>query len=146
MQVGCVAIFQFHYGTIKSSNTPVCSSGRKRFQFHYGTIKRQRNLLSVVWVQYFNSTMVRLKVVGQEPAIELAKFQFHYGTIKSVATWNTLCPLWNFNSTMVRLKAGEPSTRTPCISVFQFHYGTIKRRKSRQKNRCNTISIPLWYD
>ena len=39
MQGGCVAVFQFHYGTIKSMKNYSEKSLRNLFQFHYGTIK-----------------------------------------------------------------------------------------------------------
>ena len=32
-------LFQFHYGTIKSSSTGSISFNSQGFQFHYGTIK-----------------------------------------------------------------------------------------------------------
>ncbi len=55
---------------------------------------------------YFNSTMVRLKVVGCSP--------FH--------------PLiQNFNSTMVRLKADLLGLLEIVKTIFQFHYGSVKR-------------------
>ena len=60
----CVQKFQFHYGTIKSSFFGSQISGFKRFQFHYGTIKRTGRFASVIVAQYFNSTMVQLKVVA----------------------------------------------------------------------------------
>ena len=76
--------FQFHYGTIKSENGKEVEDASGKFQFHYGTIKRvlQFNSEQTATVfqfhygtiksnsfsfpepetQYFNSTMVRLKV------------------------------------------------------------------------------------
>ena len=54
---------------------------------------------------YFNSTMVRLKVGGNEEVVVINReFQFHYGTIK------------RFCAQHFRI------AQVP----FQFHYGTIK--------------------
>ena len=76
-------IFQFHYGTIKSSSSTISYSQRSKFQFHYGTIKSIRGIYVLAYVRDFNSTMVRLKAgSGYYPACS-PLFQFHYGTIKS---------------------------------------------------------------
>ena len=73
------------------------------FQFHYGTIKSCiKQAIQGNGFAYFNSTMVRLK---EENANELTesqfKFQFHYGTIKRVLTTSLIftfvlisIPLW----------------------------------------------------
>ena len=58
-----IAIFQFHYGTIKSCRKHIEAEHVAEFQFHYGTIKR----------------MPKLTVPHG-----LLLFQFHYGTIKSL--------------------------------------------------------------
>ena len=117
------------------------------FQFHYGTIKSICRLKLTTTVVYFNSTMVRLKVLTTiAGSTALAGFQFHYGTIKRF--WFARWPL--------------------AVRLFQFHYGTIKRKwrlqpkrlicyfnstMVRLKVRCviliwqiKVISIPLWYD
>ena len=39
-QAAAAAAFQFHYGTIKSTNQPNATVTYRKFQFHYGTIKR----------------------------------------------------------------------------------------------------------
>ena len=54
---------------------------------------------------YFNSTMVRLKVVSWLVFEGIVVFQFHYGTIKRL----------------------HPMDRDHGHEQFQFHYGTIKR-------------------
>ena len=52
------------------------------FQFHYGTIKSTLLGFDKPTTPDFNSTMVRLKVIMQR-IIKVRKiFQFHYGTIK----------------------------------------------------------------
>ena len=43
MQGGRVAVFQFHYGTIKRFKPKNTLKQPKIFQFHYGTIKRLVN-------------------------------------------------------------------------------------------------------
>ena len=76
-----------------------------QFQFHYGTIKSRYIQSPSELRNYFNSTMVRLKVSGpREDVNPNVGFQFHYGTIK---------------------RPSEPITRSKVLS-FQFHYGTIK--------------------
>ena len=61
----CLLPFQFHYGTIKSSSNKKTRIAKILFQFHYGTIKRGNTL---------------------DYSCFTAKFQFHYGTIKSIAS------------------------------------------------------------
>ena len=39
MRGGCVAVFQFHYGTIKRIHDIYTPAPFEEFQFHYGTIK-----------------------------------------------------------------------------------------------------------
>ena len=77
-----------------------------QFQFHYGSIK-SRAISRVLYASdYFNSTMVRLKVTG-------------YSVYNSFIS--------NFNSTMVRLKGAMAYYSRATASRFQFHYGSIKR-------------------
>ena len=116
------------------------------FQFHYGTIKRNQQMPKNYMLDYFNSTMVRLKVdtaisdgevnanfnstmvrlKGSLNVVRIAflSFQFHYGTIKRIRASHRPYLLW----------------------LFQFHYGTIKRIVRRYSPLCGEISIPLWYD
>ncbi len=54
--------FQFHKGTIKTSNHPPSTEAREGFQFHKGTIK----------------TMLRAGYIES-----IRPFQFHKGTIKT---------------------------------------------------------------
>ena len=95
------------------------------FQFHYGTIKRTETTGRISLTPYFNSTMVRLKVLLPSILHKSKQFQFHYGTIKRIATPCEMATSANFNSTMVRLKDfhGQPLTKHHIL-----------------------ISIPLWYD
>ena len=119
-----LSVFQFHYGTIKSSARLVRNDFGRRFQFHYGTIKS-------VCLLYF--TRYR------------RWFQFHYGTIKSsVPVWSSSKSSY-FNSTMVRLKDNK-TIYYRILSVFQFHYGTIKSEQTVLHGYVLRISIPLWYD
>ena len=117
------------------------------FQFHYGTIKSADFWISFSFVSYFNSTMVRLKVLRSlrislvtfafqihyctikshlcdECEYSVPLFQFHYGTIKSHELLFVVELFIYFNSTMVRLKDGNKPQS--CVSAC--------------------ISIPLWYD
>ena len=99
------ALFQFHYGTIKSALFVKDYLDDPEFQFHYGTIKSIRYGFLRHGRGYFNSTMVRLKAIVPRSSFRLCT---------------------DFNSTMVRLKASS-ETRISGLELFQFHYGTIKR-------------------
>ena len=55
------AVFQFHYGTIKSQQDYYGTDYVTEFQFHYGTIKRFMDQDGGTASSNFNSTMVRLK-------------------------------------------------------------------------------------
>ena len=56
------AVFQFHYGTIKSIGGDCLGFRFGEFQFHYGTIKSDEPIeVTTQSVPNFNSTMVRLK-------------------------------------------------------------------------------------
>ena len=105
-----------------------------RFQFHYGTIKRERANPSTFNVDYFNSTMVRLKVISDFGSDVIFVFQFHYGTIKRNAWIWFRKDIRNFNSTMVRLKDLVVKDTGEILGTFQFHYGTIKRGIILQAN------------
>ena len=96
---------------------------------------------------HFNSTMVRLKVLGLFYRSGPLLFQFHYGSIKGgngffdilyeryfnstmvrlkvIVRLNPLIFSLYFNSTMVRLKA-TPRFFASSSTKFQFHYGSIK--------------------
>ena len=124
-----------------------------KFQFHYGTIKRKSQHRQYISRTYFNSTMVRLKVLVPCGKCILCRFQFHYGTIKRKSTNYALqyIALFQFHyGTIKRPQSVEQSTTASAFQfhygtikshqrqplqapelAFQFHYGTIKRRKSR---------------
>ena len=61
MNILVSAIFQFHYGTIKSKLVAYAFISKIEFQFHYGTIKRNMSRAYSMLFFDFNSTMVRLK-------------------------------------------------------------------------------------
>ena len=73
---------------------------------------------------YFNSSMVRLKVVNSAMSSNSNAFQFQYGAIERLAERFTTYQLTDFNSSMVRLKAKD---------FCQPPAGTF-------------ISIPVWCD
>ncbi len=76
---------------------------------------------------YFNSTTVRLKVVGRDLRNRAERvFQFHYGTVKRFWPEGTTGVQIDFNSTTVRLKVAGGQRRHGRGVVFQFHYGTVK--------------------
>jgi len=119
--------------------------------------------------RYFNSTLVRLKVVIKQLISVYIKFQFHFGTIESFSSRcvrdiisHISIPLWydwkqdpiysdtsysNFNSTLVRLKAIMIKTTKIFVVIFQFHFGTIESFSIvTALCKISVISIPLWYD
>ena len=139
--------FQFLYGAIKSWPSSVIGGAAILFQFLYGAIKRIETPQNTPDEIYFNSSMVRLKVMKgfNVPGIERT-FQFLYGAIKS----------------------GTPTSILSRKKLFQFLYGAIKRRYAKKARRWDiyfnssmvrlkgilttkkdingSISIPLWCD
>ena len=118
------------------------------FQFHYGTIKSTgRQFVAGSGIQDFNSTMVRLKE-GYRVRIYLVhcSFQFHYGTIKSLITPDEVANLSRFQFHYGTIKSATAGYLTSCFMVFQFHYGTIKSGNTLAHPKRYSISIPLWYD
>ena len=80
----------------------------------------------MVIIHYFNSTMVRLKVL---PARRLGMYIKYFNStmvrLKDFSPYGgNMCCL-DFNSTMVRLKAFGTFYLSQS-DIFQFHYGTIK--------------------
>ena len=53
------------------------------FQFHKGTIKTRSRIAVVAHVIRFNSIKVRLRLLNNEPKVDVFMFQFHKGTIKT---------------------------------------------------------------
>ena len=102
-----VCKFQFHKGTIKTSDLFVNSGQDVVFQFHKGTIKTRHLLIELMALLNFNSIKVRLKLI--EDALKP-------------------CLSSDFNSIKVRLKHGNETGRTVRNKEFQFHKGTIKTR------------------
>ncbi len=63
-----IPMFQFQYGTIKGMCIDKNNGWTRVFQFQYGTIKGLKNLQFYLYIfRSFNSSMVRLRVVLQEP-------------------------------------------------------------------------------
>ena len=77
-----VAIFQFHYGSVKSAGDAILSLRYWRFQFHYGSVKRHLCANTAPADFNFNSTMVRLKETWKSRCVNVTEFQFHYGSVK----------------------------------------------------------------
>ena len=77
-------MFQFQYGSIKSSIHKEMKRCLLKFQFQYGSIKRFELIFLPATFIRFNSNMVRLKVKLLEKMIKtFTEFQFQYGSIKS---------------------------------------------------------------
>ncbi len=119
---------------------------RDAFQFHCGAIKSLCFKTYYKNLHDFNSIVVRLKVVMQNPYPK---------------------DLENFNSIVVRLKASshvlksvpfkfqfhcgaiKSNSSHPCFNIptkFQFHCGAIKSSKRSYFTTKRNISIPLWCD
>ena len=73
---------------------------------------------------YFNSNMVRLKVILILFQYFGVVFQFQYGAIKRLAEF------------VINIEA----------QLFQFQYGAIKRESLEVRRRRRMISIPIWCD
>ena len=103
------AVFQFHYGTIKSLPHPRSPKNSSYFNSTMVRLKVCWLTYQVTGMTYFNSTMVRLKELALQQAEKDYKFQFHYGTIKRQTVVALFCLFRYFNSTMVRLKGTSHS-------------------------------------
>ena len=90
--------FQFHKGTIKTSDAFVSTKLSKIFQFHKGTIKT---------------------IQIQQPSAWVLQFQFHKGTIKTSCKYLCGNVTNNFNSIKVQLKPIDSSAARafPQISI-----------------------------
>ena len=97
-------------------------------------------------MSYFNSTMVRLKVLRFVRQKLFSVFQFHYGTIKRFWFVQCLLVVLLFQFHYGTIKSLTQMNDNVQHATFQFHYGTIKRWLQRAKRRLLRISIPLWYD
>ena len=74
------------------------------FQFQYGTIRSFLLRRFCVWINHFNSSMVRLEVIKSEDLTEDLRFQFQYGTIRRLTPTEKEVLKLYFNSSMVRLE------------------------------------------
>ena len=139
-----------------------------KFQFHYGTIKSICRHSTIVSLNRFNSTMVRLKVTLTYSDENLTQFQFHYGTIKSLSQSCTSTLLTEFQFHYGTIKSLTLTYSDENLTQFQFHYGTIKSITMTRFMAClqsfnstmvrlkdhrpelhrsyYKVSIPLWYD
>ena len=78
------AVFQFHYGTIKSKKLFLSISDFYYFNSTMVRLKEYRLAYYPCCHGDFNSTMVRLKEeTKRQRRVRAIIFQFHYGTIKS---------------------------------------------------------------
>ena len=112
--------FQFHKGTIRTSDTVNGDVGEHLFQFHKGTIRTCPNRATYIVRIYFNSIKVRLEPVLESVlGTDKPLFQFHKGTIRTVI-YDDLFELdRNFNSIKVRLE------RQYCPVLFLHKYISI---------------------
>ena len=120
------AVFQFHYGAIKTNGVEDCIGAAFCFNSIMVRLRRLLSLKPPLPTKYFNSIMVRLRptyTIGH--LYNVTEFQFHYGTIKTSA----------------RL------VDKLMLQAFQFHYGTIKTTARRHCRRhvsyFNSIMVRL---
>ena len=163
------SLFQFQYGAIESLSNSSPSKLDLKFQFQYGAIERGINWINPVAPPYFNSSMVRLRVVIFNynlchmvisipvwcdwelncPAIfELHHiFQFQYGAIES---WKLFKLFFFLIWFQFQYGAIESSMCRFCSSkntTFQFQYGAIERSRCKPQHPLqDKISIPVWCD
>ena len=117
---------------------------------------------------YFNSTMVRLKLIKACKKPERKPFQFHYGTIKISKSSHSerihvcfnstmvrlkyipslliLLPFICFNSTMVRLKLTFAICDVKSANSFNSTMVRLKLYSTMLPQMYQLVSIPLWYD
>ena len=118
--------FQFHKGTIRTSDEPTEVFPVKLFQFHKGTIRTYGQYRHGHNQVDFNSIKVRLERLLDLTLISfLTVFQFHKGTIRTVIQVAVSIQISNFNSIKVRLEL-SPYYLDRILQTFQFHKGTIR--------------------
>ena len=118
---GLTMTFQFHKGTIKTSNWSRFAYNGLYFKSIKVRLKLPNRKGNERRVRHFNSIKVRLKLSVFPFQLHISNiFQFHKGTIK---TPNEVKLLWQ-------------------CQEFQFHKGTIKTKIPVQPHCRNQISIP----
>ena len=68
---------------LKRKSKQLTSSLLQTFQFHKGTIKTSNATMTVTQIAHFNSIKVRLKPSSAKANDLRSAFQFHKGTIKT---------------------------------------------------------------
>ncbi len=122
--------------------------GKTGFQFHYGSIKTSEAGIPRDRLFYFNSTMVRLKRSGIVACCQFV-LDFNSTMVRLKLNSESLFPgmYGYFNSTMVRLKPRSIQSYFHAGLLFQFHYGSIKTAPNTTPPVLpRGISIPLWFD
>ena len=142
--------FQFHIGSIKRSQPALGEALRLEFQFHIGSIKTGQQPLGVHRASCFNSTLVRLRLADR--ALDLPtggeEFQFHIGSIKTCRIDSSGRPVEDvFQFHIGSIKTKRSGSVNFGTLQFQFHIGSIKTsdfllRPSRRYH----VSIPHWFD
>ena len=97
------------------------------FQFHDGSIKGPTFQVVQYPLQYFNSTMVRLKVCDQWYGLATPPvFQFHDGSIKGLDRIYLYPLTLKFQFHDGSIKGEDVVRELPDNELFQFHDGSIK--------------------
>ena len=95
----------------------------------------------------FNSSMVRLKAeIVRYLSLFIHAFQFLYGAIKSFIAVCSISPTFYFNSSMVRLKDCSSSSILTAKAHFNSSMVRLKVQKLFLHRPAPAISIPLWCD
>ena len=76
-------LFQFHKGTIRTTDELKQVYNIVKFQFHKGTIRTYCCARRRSGIPYFNSIKVQLERNSQISRPSLTRFQFHKGTIRT---------------------------------------------------------------
>ena len=162
-----VQIFQFQYGTVERDGVQVSHLSAEEFQFQYGTVE-SFSLPKCISIQlYFNSSMVRLKVMPRTSCMTRSRFQFQYGTVErnsgcTLSRWNTRISIpvwygWKIATLAVRRflerisipvwYGWKRSSKRNCIEMDNFNSSMVRLKANAKKKESNhyQISIPVWY-
>ena len=159
----CLAKFQFHKGTIRTSmllhsdfyllyfnsikvrlelNIISRKKSSRKFQFHKGTIRTISLFCLFPWWLPFQFHKGTIRTVNSATGVfSVAKFQFHKGTIRTLHQLAKGLLIDDFNSIKVRLEL-RWSTSSCIRSIFQFHKGTIRTGRIFSQICFSLISIP----
>ena len=118
--------FQFHKGTIRTTEEVLGVPMHAPFQFHKGTIRTICRFLVVFLVVYFNSIKVRLEHSSLILRKSSPSFQFHKGTIRTTLRYEQVDPGTEFQFHKGTIRTQITQKAISAKIEFQFHKGTIR--------------------